>query len=300
MHLPSRSQIVEQYSPGLHSSLSDIPLVLFIREACECHSELCSKLRWLITDFGFAVQLGGDIIRLSSKARGTNTYRAPELIQYRQFSRKSDIWAIGCILFRVATANQKRPFHDDLNAFKYRIVVDTPTPKLTAQDNKSLDRIVGNMPFYEHLNGVIADCFNRDDQQRPTAEDLYERFENLRNQLMEEHNALPGPALEPKIGPDHAAKACLRKKLVGEETAPGVPPQERGLASSPVFLQEELSRDAPPVVPSKKVNDASGSVSQERRGKALVGEETPPAGVAAEPNSSTSTFAEESDDALFV
>jgi len=197
----------------------------------------------------------------------------------------------------VATANQKHPFLDDINASRYKVIVDTPTPKLTAQDNKTLDRIVGNMPFYEHLNDVIADCFNRDDQQRPTAEDLYKRFERLRNQLTEEHKTLSGPVLEPKIAPGHAAKAWLRKELVQEETSRAVPPRKRDVASGPISLQEGFLEDAAPVFATKKVNDASASVSQERRGKALAGEESISA---AEPNISSSPFAEESDDTLFV
>jgi serine/threonine protein kinase len=130
------------------------------------------------------VNLGGDKIRLSSKARGTNTYRAPELIEYRQFSRKTDVWAIGCIIFRIATMSRRRPFQDDFNASRYLIVSETPAPALTPEDNMELVRNVGDVPFYKHLNAIIEDCFKREYQQRPTAVDLYERFKCLREKLM--------------------------------------------------------------------------------------------------------------------
>jgi serine/threonine protein kinase len=155
---------------------------------CECHSHFVSNNGWLITDFGFAVDGGEDGengIIASSKQRGTDSYRAPELLKEKQCSHKSDIWAIGCILFRVATMNKRYAFESDWDTFVYYNDPNTSIPKLIGEDNTELVREFKNLPFYQHLNTLIATCLARDPVKRPTALDLYDQFEDLWEEVME-------------------------------------------------------------------------------------------------------------------
>jgi serine/threonine protein kinase len=154
---------------------------------CECHSHFVSNNDWLLTDFRFAVdggEDGEDGIIASSNRRGTDTYRAPELLKLKQCSHKSDIWAIGCILFRVATMNKRCAFQSDWDTFVYYSNLDASIPKLIGEDNTELVAKFKDLPFYQHLNTLIAACLDRDPLNRPTALDLYNQFEALWDEVM--------------------------------------------------------------------------------------------------------------------
>jgi serine/threonine protein kinase len=59
---------------------------------------------WKIADFGLTVEGTSIQAVTTSFSRGTVGYRAPELIQWpakSTYSNKSDIWAIGCILYEL-------------------------------------------------------------------------------------------------------------------------------------------------------------------------------------------------------
>jgi NIMA (never in mitosis gene a)-related kinase len=61
---------------------------------------------WKLTDFGIsgpALSKG-----VTTKfSRGTPCYRAPELLdEQARFTEKVDIWALGCILYEVATGDK--------------------------------------------------------------------------------------------------------------------------------------------------------------------------------------------------
>jgi serine/threonine protein kinase len=56
----------------------------------------------------------------TSAARGTDGYRAPELLRKRGgvFNNKVDIWAFGCVLFEVVVSRQL--FSSDYSTLQYR------------------------------------------------------------------------------------------------------------------------------------------------------------------------------------
>ena len=170
-----------------------------VKVACECHQTHSSQRRWLITDFGFAMRIDDDTVVLSHRKRGTNTYRAPELIQKCEASKKSDIWALGCILYRVATMDNATAFRDDCQweatgCGRYRL--EGRTPRLNANYSKTLIQPMGrgnSVPFGQHLNSVLGDCFAFDPKDRPTAHDLKLRFENMRSVLLDSETVGPQP-----------------------------------------------------------------------------------------------------------
>ena len=129
------------------------------------------------------MRIDDNTVVLSHRKRGTNTYRTPELIQKCEASKKSDIWALGCILYRVATMDDAGAFRDDCQweatgCGSYRL--EGRTPRLNARDDKALLQPMGSadkIPFWEHLNSVLGDCFAFDPKDRPTAHDLKKRFD---------------------------------------------------------------------------------------------------------------------------
>ena len=138
------------------------------------------------------MRVDNDTVVLSHRKRGTNTYRALELIERYEASKKSDIWAMGCILYRVATMDNAGAFRDDCQweptgCGNYRL--ERKMPRLNATYNKALLKPMGSAsttPFWQHLNSVLEECFAFDPNERPTAQDLKLRFENMRRALLDD------------------------------------------------------------------------------------------------------------------
>jgi tetratricopeptide (TPR) repeat protein len=67
---------------------------------------------WKVADFGCTVEGTAVRPRPTVFSRGTNGYRAPELLRtIPHFTNKTDIWALGCILYELVMA--KRAFEND-------------------------------------------------------------------------------------------------------------------------------------------------------------------------------------------
>jgi serine/threonine protein kinase len=84
--------------------------------------------KWKIADFGLTMEGHSALERTTICGRGTPGYRAPELlllnyqpsgIEYSQFSKKSDIWALGCVLYEPLFA--RSPFVSDF-ALRYHLM----------------------------------------------------------------------------------------------------------------------------------------------------------------------------------
>jgi serine/threonine protein kinase len=70
---------------------------------------------WKIADFGLTVEGTSKRAITTVYSRGTEGYRAPELLlDNPKFSSKVDIWALGCILYELASG--KKAFASDLQA----------------------------------------------------------------------------------------------------------------------------------------------------------------------------------------
>jgi len=71
---------------------------------------------WKLTDFGSASIATSKGLVTTSLARGTSSYRAPEVLKYRSNSR-TDIFALGCIIFEIITT--ERLFSGDWEVAEY-------------------------------------------------------------------------------------------------------------------------------------------------------------------------------------
>jgi serine/threonine protein kinase len=73
---------------------------------------------WKIADFGLTVQGSATMARTTIDARGTASYRAPELVSaHLSYTNKVDIWALGCILYELIEG--KTAFNSDCEALGY-------------------------------------------------------------------------------------------------------------------------------------------------------------------------------------
>lgn len=159
--------------------------------------------RWLLTDFGFSTIVESEGVAFSCQRRGTDTYRAPELAEFTYdtsgnsrpgiVSKESDIWAVGCILFQVATTNNSRAFQSDHHAIGFRKGWEGyEIPQLNELHNVNLGQGIAcpelgsceSMPLWMHLNFILFKCFAREPRDRASAYELMEYFQGWRRVIL--------------------------------------------------------------------------------------------------------------------
>lgn len=160
-------------------------LVLYVNETCVCHwTPNDYKLRWMLADFGFSTAVHDDETKFSDTQRGSMRYRAPELAN-KQFSRKSDVWSIGCILYRLVT--KRDAFLSDDAAVKYANGSGDRLPQIDKGTISSIGHFKTICPeklnmisFLEQINSIISLCLHPDPLARATAMQLKIQFEMMK------------------------------------------------------------------------------------------------------------------------
>ena len=116
---------------------------------------------WKITDFGITADATSKQAHTTRLARGTASYRAPELLaEVPQYTNKVDIWALGCILYELAFS--RRAFVGDWEVYMYRLQQMT----LMLPSSSLPDVLQG------HLSDNLYQLLARDGPERPRASDL--------------------------------------------------------------------------------------------------------------------------------
>lgn len=88
---------------------------------------------------------------------GTPLYFSPELCQGSYYTNKTDIWALGCLTYEIAS--QKMPFSaKNINSLKLKIMKSDPKPIPNFYSNE--------------LQAIIARMLDKNFFQRPSANDL--------------------------------------------------------------------------------------------------------------------------------
>jgi serine/threonine protein kinase len=104
------------------------------------------RAAWAIADFEITVEGTSKRAYTTKYARGTECYRAPELITRDSpvVSMKSDIWALGCILYELLSA--KTAFRDEIHVYQYTFhhwKLDDPS--LPEQGNPQMRAVLRNL-----------------------------------------------------------------------------------------------------------------------------------------------------------
>lgn len=126
--------------------------------------------KWKISDFGLSVP-GSDREQTSLNARGTPSYRAPELLRGTKptFTNKADIWAMGCIFYELVF--QEKAFFDDWTLLNRAIssVLLTPSRELSGSLNSGSQ--------YRHfVEVIISSMLSLEPSKRPAANRLQTSF----------------------------------------------------------------------------------------------------------------------------
>jgi serine/threonine protein kinase/dienelactone hydrolase len=157
-------------------------------------------------------------ITASGAVVGTFQYMSPEQLEGREADARSDLFALGCVLYEMATG--RRPFTGrDGAAILASIVRDTPEPasRLNARMPRGLDPIVGR-------------CLEKDPARRPeSAAELSDELVRLqqwaRNEGLPELARIGERILALEEGPDSWTAFLLAREI--EKLAPGDPMLER-------------------------------------------------------------------------
>ena len=137
----------------------------------------------------------------TSDRRGTTGYLAPEILeecfdekhvaQPGEFSRKSDIWALGCILYQLATTGADMAFNsnEDVKDFARGPLGEYPLPQLGEEANPSFDcetvcpEKQHPIPFVAQINSIISMCLATKASDRITAMKLKVWFEEMKEYM---------------------------------------------------------------------------------------------------------------------
>ncbi|KAG8562098.1 hypothetical protein GDO81_015589 [Engystomops pustulosus] len=127
-------------------------------------------------DYGLAKQLNSEF-SMAETCVGTLYYMSPELCQGVKYSFKSDIWAVGCVLYELLTLTRTFDATNPLNLC-VKIV----------QGNWAME--LDNSVYSQELIDVVRVCLQQDPEKRPTADEILERPLLSRRRDMEEQVSL--------------------------------------------------------------------------------------------------------------
>jgi eukaryotic-like serine/threonine-protein kinase len=135
-----------------------------------------------ITDFGIAKMAEEEIINAveggesstsaSATVMGALPYMAPEMIkEARKAGKPSDIWALGAMMYELLSG--QKPFGFGLTVI--RNILEDPAP----QKPRFIDEKLQFQSLGNELYALILKCLDKDPANRPTADDLARRCEDL-------------------------------------------------------------------------------------------------------------------------
>lgn len=116
---------------------------------------------WKLTDFG-VTSVGMTTSKTTVYGRGTSGYRAPELCNPGRsyYSNRSDIWALGCIVYELATG--RRAFENDWATIVYGTQPSSDLPISVSYQRSFWD---------QHVSETLRELLSKDPQARPNAAD---------------------------------------------------------------------------------------------------------------------------------
>ncbi len=172
-----------------------------------------------LTDFGIARDLGGTALTRTGMLVGTMDYIAPERLEDRPGDGRSDIYALGCVLFEALTGQV--PFPRDSDVAKMYAHMNEPVPS-ARQFRPEVPP-----PLAETATKAMA---KSPDERFATADDLADT-------LRAEATTLSGPRSVPDADPT---------ELSPTQHAPPPPPAKPPPAKPPPGLRPATPRPAPP------------------------------------------------------
>ena len=109
-----------------------------------------------IGDFGISKILDGT--NYAQTFAGTYKYMAPEIINYNKYSKKVDIWSLGCIIYELCTLNR---------CFESKIIIE-----LFKQINSGKHGKIDLNYYNDYIQNIIDLSLKVNDKERPNIEEI--------------------------------------------------------------------------------------------------------------------------------
>ncbi|RXN37931.1 serine threonine- kinase Nek9 [Labeo rohita] len=138
-------------------------------------------------DYGLAKKLDSEY-SMAETCVGTPYYMSPELCQGVKYNFKSDIWAMGCVLFELLTLTRTFDATNPLN-----LCVKIVQGNWTMEINSDI--------YTSALIKLVYECLDQDPEKRPTAEQILEQpvISRVRAELEERVATLNSAIKKPKL-----------------------------------------------------------------------------------------------------
>ncbi len=146
---------------------------------------LTAEGRPMLMDFGLAKVSGATKLTRTGTTMGTVAYMSPEQVQGREADHRSDIWALGVVLYEMVSG--RMPFGADYEAALLYSILNEDAPSLAKEG--------GDIPA--GLDGIVAKALARDPARR------YQKAEELvadLDALAKDREALPAGKAAPAKG----------------------------------------------------------------------------------------------------
>eukprot|EP00931_Biecheleriopsis_adriatica_P077152 TRINITY_DN50771_c0_g1_i1.p1 TRINITY_DN50771_c0_g1~~TRINITY_DN50771_c0_g1_i1.p1 ORF type:complete len:1325 (-),score=261.01 TRINITY_DN50771_c0_g1_i1:45-3818(-) len=114
-----------------------------------------------VADFGLARQKAGAGAASASMMKsmvGTILYSSPEIVQHKPYTNKTDVWALGCLLFKMATLRD--PFSGSNPLSVARKIVESAYDPLDEDENSAM------------LRETCQKCLTVDPDMRPDIQEV--------------------------------------------------------------------------------------------------------------------------------
>eukprot|EP00347_Sterkiella_histriomuscorum_P009960 403339215 len=125
-----------------------------------------------LADFGLSITLE-DLMNENIRC-GTPGYMAPESIKNCKFSLKSDIFSVGCLLFRMLTGENIFQGINSMEILKSNV--------LCRDLNKIIENKLGS--FTQYCRDVVSQCLNIKAEKRPESEEALQNIWFLKSKII--------------------------------------------------------------------------------------------------------------------
>jgi serine/threonine protein kinase len=138
-----------------------------------------AKGRAKVMDFGLARLTEASRLTKTNTAMGTVAYMSPEHAQGFEVDTRTDIWALGCVLYEMISG--QRPFQGQYDqALLYEIVHEEPT---------ALTGLRTGVPV--ELEFIVNECLAKDrDDRTGTAQEVSRKLRTLAEKLKSGHSTI--------------------------------------------------------------------------------------------------------------
>ena len=130
----------------------------------------------VITDFGLSKFSNPKDPFNQSFYGGTIQYTAPEVLQFKPYDSKADVYSFGIIMHEIVIDLEAYPdLHENPKEFNEKVVKENYRPQFT-------------LPIKKSLKNIITQCWSPDPAKRPTFNEIFEKVSDIKSMINKDEN----------------------------------------------------------------------------------------------------------------